>query len=233
MLSSFFEAVVSFARAAGERTGGFCFLPLAAPAALFLVLLAVRLCLRSRPAFRWFAALSDVCILLFAALALAGERDVLPLAAYALAGKAVYIALNLSLVLPLRPRKRRKKRPDFSEEEQPLFAPCGEGASSALSFAPASAACPPADGVRPQKICCFGEEEERVLVDRDVRLGPARTLLERLRAMPLGAGDRLETEKTAELLSVYEGKGSLTSAEADALNDIMASLLKMLARYDR
>lgn len=222
MLSSFFEAVVSFARTAGERAGGFCFLPLAAPAALFLVLLAVRLCLRSRPAFRWFAAVSDVCILLFAALALAGERDVLPLAAYALAGKALYLLLNLPLACPMRARVRKKKRFDPAEEEEVL---------GPQSLPAARKDAPPES--RPAKVCCFGDEEERVQVDKDVRLGPARTLLERLRAMPLGAGDRLETEKTGELLSVYGDKGSLTAAEAETLNDIMASLLKMLARYDR
>ena len=71
----------------------------------------------------------------------------------------------------------------------------------------------------------------RVVVEKDVRLGHIFSTLERLRDLPLSAGDRLEAQKTEELLTVYRAKGTLTSAEAETLNDILAALLKMMAKY--
>ena len=61
------------------------------------------------------------------------------------------------------------------------------------------------DPPRPQKVRCFSEGA-RVCVDKDVRL--------------------------EEMLRVYRAKTELSAAEADALNDILASLLKMMAKYD-
>ena len=55
---------------------------------------------------------------------------------------------------------------------------------------------------------------------------------ERLKELPLGAGDRLEAEKMSELLNIYHGKGDLAPAESQTLNDILAALLKMMAKYD-
>ena len=78
---------------------------------------------------------------------------------------------------------------------------------------------------------CFSEGV-RVCVDKDVRLEHIFSVLERLKEMPLGAGDRLEAQKMEEMLRVYRAKTELSAAEADALNDILASLLKMMAKYD-
>ena len=86
----------------------------------------------------------------------------------------------------------------------------------------------------PAMVRCFAEEppERRpVVVEKDVRLGHIFSTLERLRDLPLSAGDRLEAQKTEELLTVYRAKGALTSAEAETLNDILAALLKMMAKY--
>ena len=58
------------------------------------------------------------------------------------------------------------------------------------------------------------------------------SVLEKLRSLPLSAGDRLESEKYFDLLTVYRTKGNLCAEEARSLNDILASLLKMLAKYD-
>lgn len=73
--------------------------------------------------------------------------------------------------------------------------------------------------------------EGSVVVERDVRLGHIFSALERLRDLPLSAGDRLEAQKTEELLTVYRAKGALSAAEAETLNDILAALLKMMAKY--
>ena len=83
----------------------------------------------------------------------------------------------------------------------------------------------------PRKVRCFAQGG-RVVVGEDVRLGHAFSVLERLLSLPLGAGDRLEAQKAEDLLSVYRGKGELSAEEARALNDVLASLLKMLAKYE-
>ena len=41
-----------------------------------------------------------------------------------------------------------------------------------------------------------------------------------------------EAEKMEELLRIYRDKGTLTPAEGETLNDILAALLKMMAKYD-
>ena len=58
------------------------------------------------------------------------------------------------------------------------------------------------------------------------------SVVERLKGVSLGAGDRLEVQKYEDLLTVYKSKNALSSEEAQTLNDILASLLKMMAKYD-
>lgn len=110
------------------------------------------------------------------------------------------------------------------QEGAPCFSPPSAGGEEgAASLRPA-----------PAMVRCFAEEppERRpVVVEKDVRLGHIFSTLERLRDLPLSAGDRLEAQKTEELLTVYRAKGALTSAEAETLNDILAALLKMMAKY--
>ena len=102
-----------------------------------------------------------------------------------------------------------------------------EGAQSGAHPLPPAPRAP-----MPAMVRCFAEEPARpVVVEKDVRLGHIFSTLERLRDLPLSAGDRLEAQKTEELLTVYRAKGTLTSAEAETLNDILAALLKMMAKY--
>lgn len=115
---------------------------------------------------------------------------------------------------------------DAPPRGQAAFGMADGAKSGAYPLSPAPRASLPA------MVRCFAEEPARpVVVEKDVRLGHIFSTLERLRDLPLSAGDRLEAQKTEELLTVYRAKGTLTSAEAETLNDILAALLKMMAKY--
>ncbi|PWM52541.1 MAG: hypothetical protein DBX39_00140, partial [Bacillota bacterium] len=97
--------------------------------------------------------------------------------------------------------------------------------------APALASALPQTDPVPRMVRCFERSDPGIVVEQDVRLGHIFSVLDRLKNLPLGAGDRLEAQKYEDLLSVYRNKGNLSSAEAQTLNDILASLLKMMAKY--
>lgn len=114
----------------------------------------------------------------------------------------------------------------------PPAPPAGEG-QAAFHAPPPLQPVPPAPpaAMPPPPASPQPAREGSVVVERDVRLGHIFSALERLRDLPLSAGDRLEAQKTEELLTVYRAKGALSPAEADTLNDILAALLKMMAKY--
>lgn len=216
----------------GDAGGLFCditvliflLLPLAAFAVYFPLLL---LCGGVRGKSRvWFLVLGDVCLFLLLALYLCrGDlQDAAPVLAVFLCAKILSLLLYGAVCLVPRTKKEKKKRsrPDPAEEfdlgQEPTFA-------AECSALPEKAA------PRPQKVRCY-EDGGRVYVDKDVRLEHIFSVLERLKGMALGAGDRLEVQKMEELLRVYRAKAELSAPEADALNDILASLLKMMAKYD-
>lgn len=194
------------ALAAPWREGAFASLA-AAPAAAFLVACAVFCGAKGKrgASKRWYLYFSAACEALLCALALAAGEDVRPAAAAALASFA--LSLPLYGLLTLFGKKKEKKAPPvFREEEEE----------------------PPA---LPRKVCCFGDVPRGKMPIGDVRMDYALSVAERLRAMPLGAGDRLEADKMCELLHIYKDKAALSGEECGALNDILASLLKMLAKY--
>lgn len=210
----------------GDAGGLFCditvlillLLPLASFTVYFLLLLCIgKLRKRSRV---WYLVEGDLCLFLLLALYLCrGDlQDAAPVLALFLCAKVFYLLLYGAVCLvPAQKREKEKKKPRLpaaAEEEEFVSAPAPESA-------------PP----RPQKVRCFSDGA-RVYVDKDVRLEHIFSVLERLKEMPLGAGDRLESQKMEDLLRVYRAKTELSAAEADALNDILASLLKMMAKYD-
>lgn len=222
----------------GRWAGPLALLPLAVPFAAFAAAFAASLgSARARRAQkRWFLYLSAGCCLL--SFALAAPAASAP-GALAAAGMAADIGLYGLLHLPRGRRQKEARAAAESRSPVPrmpappparsagaLFADCGEEPVPAWGGAPASAG--PAD-CPPPKVCCF--EGEGVRLEQDVRLGPVTAAAERLRSLPLGAGDRLEVQKYEELLRVYRAKGVLSAAEADTLNDIFASFLKLLAKY--
>ena len=225
----------------GRGAGPLALLPLAVPFAAFAAAFAASLgSARARRAQkRWFLYLSAGCCLLSFALAAPAASAPGAPAALAAAGMAADIALYGLLHLPRGRRQKEARAAAESRSPGPrvpgppppraagdLCADCGEEPVPEGSGAPASAG--PAD-CPPPKVCCF--EGEGVRLEQDVRLGPVTAAAERLRSLPLGAGDRLEVQKYEELLRVYRAKGVLSAAEADTLNDIFASFLKLLAKY--
>ena len=230
MSLAIWEAILSFAERAGDF---FCdisaLILLFCPFAVFVVWLilcfAVRgLRGRSKNAYLF---VSDICLFLFAALALCAHQAPLLVLAVALVFRAAYYPFFgiLCLFGPVSAKEKGKlkkspKKQAFSAEKRAEVAepvPVPERTVQAEQ--------------RPRMVRCY-DRTRGVVVEQDVRLGHIFSVLERLKNLPLGAGDRLEAQKYEDLLSVYRNKGNLSSAEAQTLNDILASLLKMMAKYD-
>ncbi len=204
---------------------------IAAPVAAFFVALIVYGCKKScrTRSKRWFLYLSAIGSLLTAAFA----RFAFAAPAPSVWACAVAFALELALYgalclyrgrAPKEKKRKKKRRPalpeEFFEEET---SPSAASAAEALPS-------PEGEG-KPRLVRCFaGAQEPRPL--RDVRLDYVLSVAERLRSLPLGAGDRLEAEKMSDLLQIYQNKGALSREECAALNDILAALLKMMAKYD-
>ena len=176
-----------------------------------------------------FVAFSDVCVFAFAALAVCAyapeeaERAILYVGV-ALAAKAAYLVLYGAL--SLFPKKKSGPKP----AAKPRVA---EYVDMSEQFPPAVGA---QRGSELKKVRCFTEPEyagdEYDSYASDVRLDHIFSVVERLKGVSLGAGDRLEVQKYEDLLTVYKSKNALSSEEAQTLNDILASLLKMMAKYD-
>ncbi len=75
------------------------------------------------------------------------------------------------------------------------------------------------------------EVEQSVGLEKDVHIDHIYKTLENLRRQKLTTGDRLECKKIEEILRLYCMKEEFTKAEVALLNDILASLLKMMAKY--
>ena len=141
-----------------------------------------------------------------------------------MAAKAAYLVLYGAL--SLFPKKKSGPKP----AAKPRVA---EYVDMSEQFPPAVGA---QRGSELKKVRCFTEPEyagdEYDSYASDVRLDHIFSVVERLKGVSLGAGDRLEVQKYEDLLTVYKSKNALSSEEAQTLNDILASLLKMMAKYD-
>lgn len=196
---------------------------LAAPPLLFLLAFVLRLCiprLRALP-LRPLHAAADVCLLLYLCLCLLHPQ--LRPRLYAAAALILLEKLALCALFPLLRLPGRKKERRPRPAAPPLQA---EPAASPLQPPP-----PPAEGMPAKVLCCEEKEERETEVEKDVRLGHIFGVLERLKQLPLSPGDRLEAEKAQQLLTAYRAKRTLCAKEAETLNDILAALLKMMAKY--
>ena len=216
-----FQRIWQSVLAVGEEAGAFFSVAapflLGAPLLLFLIWFVLCLCSRTVRGINKTAYLyaCDLFLLLFAALALFAQQPFTALAV-ALAVRAVALALyGILCLFGHSPARLLKKVKEASAPSRPSVPP---------------APLPPAED-KPRFVRCFPQDGE-VVVGEDVRLGHIFSVLEKLRSLPLSAGDRLESEKYFDLLTVYRTKGNLCAEEARSLNDILASLLKMLAKYD-
>lgn len=77
-----------------------------------------------------------------------------------------------------------------------------------------------------------GEEEETFsgVEQSDLRLAHARELLETLKRSELSASDRLEADALSRTLDGF-GMGELSEEKIRALNDCLATILKLTAKY--
>ena len=223
MLTSIGNKLVSAVEAMGAQAQDIVMIVLLAlPIAVFVTSLSFAIARRN--ILKWqtvYCVLSDSFLFLFAAFALlTGMRLFVAVIAFALAG----VFRIFSLFFFLIPKEKKKKVKKMSKKTKKILSEISEREEVSESEREATE--------KPRKICCFpGEESEQESKMEDVRLDYAFSIVDRLRALPLGAGDRLETEKAGELLSVYKNKGGVNTKEAETLNDILASLLKMMAKY--
>ena len=133
---------------------------------------------------------------------------------------AVFAALLSLLFLIPRPKKRNSRVKKSREDKM------YEKFREELSEKPYKVR-----SAMPQKVCCFEtQEREATAEEYGMRLSYADTLLQKLRAKKLGAGDRLETEELARRLDCYRQK-PLNEDERNALNDCLSSVLKLTAKY--
>lgn len=148
------------------------------------------------------------------------ESNALRDAAFAYAG--LYLALSALLpLLFLCPHLKLKKRAKKSKADE-LYEKFRED----LTEKPFTL-----QDKRPPKVCCFEESVGGVTAEESgARLAHAEMLIEKLRAEKLSAGDRLETEELARTLQRLKSK-PLGDGEMDSLNDCLASVLKMTAKY--
>lgn len=188
----------------------------------------------------WVALAVCPGLILLSALifTLAGGRKAYPFVAAALCGvqfsllsvreeRSALFCLGLSVtasalfaLLFLIPRPRRGKKKENRAEQ--IYRKFREELSE------------PADRAesQPPKVCCFEEPPaERVSPEESgMRLSHADSLLAKLRTVKLSAGDRLEADSLARTLDAYRGR-SLTSEELRALNDCLATVLRLTAKY--
>lgn len=132
----------------------------------------------------------------------------------------VALSSLLSLLFLLPAPAKRKKRQKIREEK--MFE----------KFREELAEKPYKPSHRPPKVCCFerGKADGATAKEYGVSLSYADTLLKKLRVKKMSAGDRLETEELLRRLDCYREK-PLDEGERSSLNDCLASILKLTAKY--
>lgn len=144
----------------------------------------------------------------FALIAAKGELT----AAFVYIGAAAVLFVLFSLCF-LLPRVRRKRGESRGERIYKKFHEEAER--------PAADALPP-------KVCCF--EEPATAEESGMRLVYVTSLINRLKGCKLTPADRLELEALGRSVDGCRGR-SLTGEELASLNDCLAAVLKLTAKY--
>lgn len=71
----------------------------------------------------------------------------------------------------------------------------------------------------------------KTAVNGSVQLAHVFQVLKKLQSVKLSAGDRLETDVIQNMLTVYQAKETLSAEETRALNNYLATLLKLMSKY--
>lgn len=81
----------------------------------------------------------------------------------------------------------------------------------------------------PPKVCCF-DEERKEAQEGTQNLEYALSLGKKLKSANLSAGDRLELDALLRTLETY-GNRPMSEAEMERVNDCLASVLRLTAKY--
>ncbi len=134
----------------------------------------------------------------------------------------VYLGLFALLALLLRgvlavkrkPRKKRSREEEIYEKFHLELSPLPEEEARSIP-----------------KVCCFEEGELSCDAEESgVRLQHARALTEKLRAVKLAPADRLEVDVLSRRMESLANR-RLTAEEVGALNDCLATVLRLTAKY--
>ncbi len=124
---------------------------------------------------------------------------------------AFYALCSLFLLLPPAKKKKRESR------EERIY----------RKFRVETEPAPPPDSL-PPKICCY--EEPATAEESGMRLAYALSLIAKLKGCKLTPADRLELEALGHALDGCRGK-LLAPGELSGLNDTLAAVLKLTAKY--
>lgn len=178
----------------------------------FLVLpasaLALSVCLALAGARRAYApAACGIAALGFALVAARG--DVSAALVYLGASAALFSLFALFLLLPRVVRKRGETREEriYKKFRADLEAP---------------------PDVLPPKVCCYGEAA--TAEESGMRLSYVTSLMNKLKGCKLTPADRLELEAIGRSVEGCRGR-ALTGEELASLNDRLAAVLKLTAKY--
>ena len=151
-----------------------------------------------------------------------GAAGVAFMSASATVGETLVYAALFALVACLaglsRLAPKLKKRRRRTARDERIY----EAFRAELKNAPASPAAP-----SPAKECCF---EQAPAAAPSPELGYALGLLQTLRRGELSATDRLEADMLLRTVTAMQGR-MLTEGEKNTLNDCLASVLKLTAKY--
>ncbi len=131
----------------------------------------------------------------------------------------LYVLFTLPLLTAIASVRRKRNR---ASREQKMYEKFHVGLSEE----------PPKEGERPPKVSCYFEEEEPLqdAEESGLHLAHVLELLEKLRGMNLSAADRLETDVISRHVEGYRRR-KLTSEELSTLNDYLATVLRLTAKY--
>ncbi len=184
------------------------------------------------PEWVYLIALPACALVLAIVFALCGLRKIYPFAAAGLAllGAAlaaaknaafglVYCGISCALYLLfalflLLPAVKKKKRESREERVYRKFHTQLETPSAAPDL--------------PPKVCCY--EEPSTAEESGMRLSYVTTLIAKLKNCKLVPSDRLELEALGHSVDACRGR-ALTGEELSSLNDCLAAVLKLTAKY--
>jgi len=76
-----------------------------------------------------------------------------------------------------------------------------------------------------------GEPIDVNVARQEVKLAYIQKMVLRLKASPLSASDRLETENLARLVNLYAVSNEVSASDLRSLNDCLSKILKLSAKY--